>query len=78
MSDMAQAMHSEQELRFITTNELIEKTSLSRSKLYKLRNEDPDFPKPIKLGREELRTCQIRWVESEIDQWMTQRMATRG
>lgn len=50
------------------------RVSLSRSCIYdkldpKSRRHDATFPKPVKLGRRA-----VGWVESEIQQWIEQRI----
>ncbi|BAO29375.1 AlpA family transcriptional regulator [Sulfuritalea hydrogenivorans] len=55
------------------------KTGLSRSSIYdrlnpKASSYDPSFPAPVSLGEKA-----VGWVESEIDQWITGRIAvSRG
>jgi prophage regulatory protein len=33
---------------------------------------DPEFPKPVKIGH-----GSVAWVESEVDAWISARMAER-
>ena len=59
-------------------DEVERRTGLSRSAIYgKLKenpnrpNEyDPTFPKPIRLGSQA-----VGWVESEIEEWLTEQIA---
>ncbi len=44
-------------------------TGLSRSTIY-LRISDGKFPKPVSLG-----SRAVGWVESEIHEWLSQRIA---
>lgn len=46
-------------------------TALSRSRIYALM-ESGDFPKPCRLG-----TMSVAWVESEIQSWISARIADR-
>ena len=50
--------------RFLSTQQVLDKTTLSRAALKK-RVRAGNFPKPIRLGH---RT--IVWLESELDAWM--------
>jgi prophage regulatory protein len=49
--------------------EVKNRTGLSRSTIY-LRVKEGKFPYPIGLG-----SRAVGWVESEIDEWLDQRMA---
>ncbi|WP_218770796.1 AlpA family transcriptional regulator, partial [Vibrio parahaemolyticus] len=51
-------------MRFLKLKEVIEKTALSRSAIYRKMSED-DFPKSVNLGDRA-----VAWVESEVDDWM--------
>lgn len=51
----------------IRLNEVIERTSLSRSTLYAYMNKGL-FPKPVKLG---LRA--VGWYASEVNDWIVSR-----
>jgi predicted DNA-binding transcriptional regulator AlpA len=48
------------------------KEPLDRSTLWRRVRRDPDFPKPFYLW-----PAAPRWVEAEIDVWMTRRIAER-
>lgn len=65
-------------IMWLTTKQVMAKTGLSRTKLYELRLEDPTFPKPIKFGPGTGRAANLRWVESELDEWMQGHHANRG
>ena len=56
-------MTAQQPIRLLKINEVMDRTSLSRSTIYALI-EKGKFPSQRKLGRK----CS-RWVESEIDAW---------
>jgi len=50
--------------------DVFRRVGFRRNKLYGLLNAG-EFPKPVKLGR------MSAWVEAEIDQWITDRIAER-
>lgn len=58
-------------IRFLRLNDVIAATGLSRSTIYKFMDEEV-FPKTIPLGGRA-----VAWVESEIEEWMEQRLALR-
>lgn len=51
-------------MRFLKLKEVMQKTALSRSAIYRKMNED-QFPQSISLGDRA-----VAWVESEVDEWM--------
>ncbi|HGP6836733.1 TPA: AlpA family transcriptional regulator, partial [Vibrio cholerae O1] len=51
-------------MRFLKLKEVMEKTALSRSAIYRKMN-DGEFPQSVSLGERA-----IAWVESEVDEWM--------
>ncbi|EIV1852782.1 AlpA family transcriptional regulator [Vibrio vulnificus] len=51
-------------MRFLKLKEVMEKTALSRSAIYRKMN-DGEFPKSISLGDRA-----VAWVEGEVDEWM--------
>ncbi|EJL9427959.1 AlpA family transcriptional regulator [Vibrio cholerae] len=51
-------------MRFLKLKEVMEKTALSRSAIYRKMN-DGEFPQAVSLGERA-----IAWVESEVDEWM--------
>jgi len=57
--------------RFLRLNQVVEKTGISRSTVY-LYLKQGRFPEPVHLS-ERL----VAWVESEIDNWMKERIAAR-
>ena len=55
--------------RFLRLPEVIARTGLSRSTIY-LRLDQGRFPPPVSLGGRA-----VGWIESEIDEWMRNRIA---
>lgn len=51
-------------MRFLKLKEVMQKTALSRSAIYRKMNDD-EFPKSIGLGDRA-----VAWVEGEVDEWM--------
>ena len=51
-------------MRFLKLKEVMQKTALSRSAIYRKMNEE-DFPKSVSLGDRA-----VAWVESEVVDWM--------
>ncbi len=58
-----------QATQMLRIREVCQRTSLSKSQLYRLVDELA-FPAPIRLGR---RAC--AWVEAEVEQWLRDRIA---
>ncbi|MEZ9404961.1 AlpA family transcriptional regulator [Vibrio sp. 10N.286.48.F5] len=58
-------------MRFLKLKEVMQKTALSRSAIYRKMNED-QFPQSISLGDRA-----VAWVESEVQDWVTDRVAER-
>ncbi|AGQ97289.1 TPA: AlpA family transcriptional regulator [Vibrio parahaemolyticus] len=58
-------------MRFLKLKEVIEKTALSRSAIYRKMSEDA-FPKSVNLGDRA-----VAWVESEVDDWMAKVLVNR-
>ena len=57
--------------RLLRMSQVSDKVGLRKTAIYELiRNGDPPFPAPIKLG-----TNTARWVESEVDAWIEARIA---
>ncbi|MCG6373864.1 AlpA family transcriptional regulator [Vibrio fluvialis] len=61
----------ERPMRFLKLKEVMEKTALSRSAIYRKMN-DGEFPESVSLGDRA-----VAWVESEVDEWMTECLALR-
>ena len=55
--------------RLIRRKEVQTKTGLGASSIYAMMKQG-DFPKPITLSER-----RVAWIESEIDQWITERIA---
>ncbi|MBF4410516.1 AlpA family transcriptional regulator [Vibrio anguillarum] len=51
-------------MRFLKLKEVMKKTALSRSAIYRKMN-DGEFPQSVSLGERAM-----AWVESEVDDWM--------
>ena len=58
--------------RLLRLPEVLERTALSQSSLYRLIADD-DFPRPLKLT---LRS--VAWVENEVDDWIDCRLQERS
>lgn len=58
-------------LRIIRLPEVMKKTSLGRTTLYRM-SKFGDFPESVSLGGKAM-----GWVEAEIDNWIASRMAAR-
>ncbi|WP_338411025.1 MULTISPECIES: AlpA family transcriptional regulator [Pseudoalteromonas] len=58
-------------MRLIKLKEVIEKTSLGRSTIYEFMTKGT-FPKQISLGAKS-----VAWLESEIDDWIMERISER-
>ncbi|MCY3706184.1 MAG: AlpA family transcriptional regulator [Gammaproteobacteria bacterium] len=56
-------------VRFLRLPEVLARTGLSRSTVY-VRLQQGRFPKPVSLGARA-----VGWIESEIDEWMRERIA---
>lgn len=56
--------------RLIKKPEVLKKTALSNSSLYRLINAD-EFPAPIQLGPRA-----VAWVDSEVQEWIDKRIQT--
>ena len=61
-------MEYEMNEKLLNLNQVKNKTSRSKSVIYRLINTN-DFPAPIKIGRSSV------WVESEVDAWITDLIA---
>ena len=59
-------------MRFLRLKEVMSLTGLGRSTIYKFMADETDFPKSEPLGGRA-----VAWVESEIEEWMEQRLALR-
>ncbi len=58
-------------MRFISMKEVMHKTSLARSTIYKYLAEG-GFPKSASLGANK-----VAWLESDIEEWMKEKLAQR-
>lgn len=58
-------------MRFLRLKEVMALTALGRSSIYKFMSEDR-FPQSVSLGDRA-----VAWVESEIEEWMNERLSQR-
>jgi len=58
-------------IRLITLREVIALTSLSRASIYNYISKDM-FPRQISVGERS-----VRWIESEIQEWIRQKVECR-
>lgn len=58
-------------MRFLKLKEVMDKTALSRSAIYRKMN-DGDFPQTVSLGDRA-----VAWLESEVDDWMEAMLQAR-
>ncbi|MBY8210886.1 AlpA family transcriptional regulator [Vibrio diazotrophicus] len=61
----------ERPMRFLKLKEVMEKTALSRSAIYR-KMSDEEFPQSVSLGDRA-----VAWVESEVDEWMVECLNNR-
>ncbi|WP_083239585.1 AlpA family transcriptional regulator [Vibrio scophthalmi] len=61
----------ERPMRFLKLKEVMEKTALSRSAIYRKMN-DGEFPQSVSLGDRA-----VAWVDSEVQDWVIDRVAER-
>ncbi|MCH2089774.1 MAG: AlpA family transcriptional regulator [Pseudoalteromonas sp.] len=59
-------------MRLIKLKEVMAKTSLGHSSIYKFISEGT-FPKQVSLGAKS-----VAWVESEVDEWIEEMIRRRG
>ncbi len=59
-------------VRFLRTNQLIEKIGLSRSTIWRLESQGK-FPKRRQIG-----PGAVGWLEEEVEQWMLDRPVAQG
>lgn len=74
----ATSMTTTTPLRILKIDEVLEMTSLSRATHFaklnaKSKSYDPDYPKPLKLGRRS-----VGYVEQEVINWLRARMEARS
>lgn len=58
-------------MRLISIKEVMHKTSLGRSTIYKYLDAKA-FPKKVSIGAN-----RVAWLESEIDEWMEKKLSQR-
>lgn len=59
-------------MRLIKLKEVMQKTSLGHSSIYKFIAEGT-FPKQVSLGAKS-----VAWLESEVDDWIEEKVRGRG
>jgi prophage regulatory protein len=59
-------------MRFLKLKEVMQKTALSRSAIYRKMDEG-SFPKSVSLGDRA-----VAWVETEVEDWMEACLGERG
>jgi prophage regulatory protein len=69
---LSRAVADKHATRLIKLPELMLRTTLSRSEVYRRVHNDPTFPKPTTLGSR----C-VAWVEGEVDAYIHERIAQR-
>lgn len=62
----------EQQERFIRLDELMNKTGLGRSTIYRMVDKG-EFPKPINLT-----SNKVAWLQSEVNDWMKKKVEQRN
>lgn len=67
----------DEDVVFLTTRDVIAKTGLASTTLQRRRESDPTFPKPVVLSKSSNQNRCIRWVKSEIEEWMRAQMKRR-
>lgn len=71
MSKLNDTNQTQKEIRLIRLHEVLNKTGVSKTHLYRLMNNN-EFPQSVSLG---LRS--VSWVESEVNQWIEQKINKR-
>lgn len=80
---MGVSMSTTISLKLIRLRDLLALTACSRSTVYmrldpKSPYHDPTFPRPIKLSPHANGRGAVAWVESEVQAWIAERMASRA
>lgn len=57
--------------RFLSIKEVLQRVPLSKPTIYRKIGQN-EFPKPVPFGKRV-----SRWIESEIDDWIAQRVEAR-
>jgi predicted DNA-binding transcriptional regulator AlpA len=60
-------------MNLLTVQQVSKKLNVAVSFVWRLHEKDPTFPKPVRLGNPEgpRRSRITRWVEPQIDDWIT-------
>ena len=63
-------------MKLLSKKEVCQKTSYSRAHVDRLSRDEEyrhiGFPKPVRLGQ-----ARVAWVEQEVDEWISLRIAER-
>ena len=71
MTEQQTAPRTNPQIRFVRLPEVMARTGLSRNTIY-VRVAEGRFPKPLPLGARS-----VGWIESELDEWFSDRIAER-
>ncbi|MXW11031.1 MAG: AlpA family transcriptional regulator [Gammaproteobacteria bacterium] len=71
MSEHQTQPRTTSQIRFVRLREVMARTGLSRSTIYVMMAEGR-FPKPVPLGERS-----VGWIESELEEWLRDRIAAR-
>jgi prophage regulatory protein len=66
------SMEHPKNLRILRRRDVEKRVGLSRSSIYS-RVQDGKFPRPVNLGARA-----VGWLESEIDNWLAEKVAARN
>lgn len=62
-------------MKLLTVKQVADKLSCVTSNVYRMQRLDPTFPKSIVIGMGSSRARGVRWVDSEIDDWLLVKMS---
>lgn len=82
LKSATQAISGPNVRRLMRLPAVIEATGMSRSTIYDRIRKEPDFPKPIPLGRQVghprgTRSTMVAWLADEVDAYIAARTAER-
>jgi prophage regulatory protein len=70
---MEATLSKKEPIRILRRRQVEARLAIGRSTIYDLMRYDQEFPRPVRIGARA-----VGWVESEINDWLAQRMAARG